>query len=87
MHNLHNRCRPCCRPPGDNTVELLKSLGADVVVTPAVLGVPDDYAEAVAGLPPPRLGLNCVGGSIATSVSRSSPEAPVFFFSHCCDFF
>ncbi|CAM9855640.1 unnamed protein product [Ectocarpus sp. 4 AP-2014] len=63
------------RPPGDNTVELLKSLGADVVVTPAVLGVPDDYAEAVAGLPPPRLGLNCVGGSIATSVAKQLDDS------------
>lgn len=80
MHNLHNRCRSC-RPPGDNTVELLKSLGADVVVTPAVLGVSDDYAKAVAGLPPPRLGLNCVGGSIATSVSRSSTEARVVYLA------
>lgn len=60
---------PLRRPPGDNTVELLESLGADVVVTPDVLGNPEDYARAVAGLPRPRLGLNCVGGSIATSVS------------------
>lgn len=56
-------------PPGDNTVELLKSLGADVVVTPVLMGNPEEYARAVAGLPLPRLGLNCVGGSIGTSVS------------------
>ena len=50
-------------------MELLESLGADVVVTPALLGNPKEYARAVEGLPRPRLGLNCVGGSIATSVS------------------
>lgn len=66
-------CPPCFektspRPPGDHTVKLLKSLGADVVVTPALLGNPDAYAHAVNGLAPPRLGLNCTGGSIAASV-------------------
>lgn len=65
------------RPPGDNTVELLESLGADVVVTPDVLGNPEDYARAASGLPRPRLGLNCVGGSIATSVSWTCrPSSP-----------
>ncbi|CAN0134379.1 unnamed protein product, partial [Hapterophycus canaliculatus] len=59
------------RPPGDDTVELLKSLGADVVVTPVLMGNPEEYAQAVAGLPLPRLGLNCVGGSIATSVAQA----------------
>ncbi|CAM9721865.1 unnamed protein product, partial [Sphacelaria rigidula] len=58
------------RPPGDHTVKLLKSLGADVVVTPALLGNPDAYAHAVNGLAPPRLGLNCTGGSIAASVAH-----------------
>lgn len=61
---------PSCRPPGDNTVEVLKSLGADVVVTPSLMENPDAYARAVAGLPLPRLGLNCTGGSIATSVGK-----------------
>eukprot|EP00752_Nemacystus_decipiens_P002076 g1987.t1 len=59
------------RPPGDSTIEMLESLGADVVVTPDVLGNPEEYARAVAGLPRPRLGLNCVGGSIATSVAEA----------------
>ncbi|CAM9549342.1 unnamed protein product [Scytosiphon promiscuus] len=59
------------RPPGDNTVELLKSLGADVVVTPVLMGNPEEYARAVGGLPLPRLGLNCVGGSIGTSVAQA----------------
>ena len=69
---------PARRPPGDNTVELLESLGADVVVTPDILGNSEDYARAVAGLPRPRLGLNCVGGSIATSVSRANrPSSPL----------
>ncbi len=64
---------PLRSPPGDNTVELLESLGADVVVTPTLLGSPEEYTRAVAGLPRPRLGLNCVGGSIATSVSALEP--------------
>lgn len=50
-------------------MELLKSLGADVVVTPTLLGNPDAYARAVTGLALPRLALNCTGGSIAASVS------------------
>ena len=49
-----------------------------MVVTPTILGNPEAYARAVGGLPLPRLGLNCVGGSIATSVSRSP-----FFFPSC----
>lgn len=57
-------------------MELLESLGADVVVTPALLGSTEEYARAVAGLPRPRLGLNCVGGSIATSVSAPEPAVP-----------
>lgn len=69
------RCEflPNYRPPGDNTVEVLKSVGADVVVTPALLANPEAYARAVSGLPLPRLGLNCTGGSIATSVSGLRP--------------
>lgn len=67
-------------------MELLKSLGADVVVTPALLGNPDAYARAVTGLARPRLALNCTGGSIAASVSVYDGVMPgvAFFFKQGC---
>ncbi|CAM9836674.1 unnamed protein product [Ascophyllum nodosum] len=65
------------RPPGDDTVELLKSLGADVVVTPSVLGNPEAFSRAVEGLALPKLGLNCTGGSIATSVALALDDGGV----------
>ncbi|KXZ41920.1 hypothetical protein GPECTOR_243g590 [Gonium pectorale] len=48
------------------TVSRLKSLGADLVTTEARLV--DDLKAS--GLPAPRLGLNCVGGSAAQAVTR-----------------
>ena len=58
-----------CRPNLKDAVKSLKDLGADIVVT-------DDFIKSaevkqiIADLPAPRLGLNCVGGEIATDLSR-----------------
>lgn len=44
----------------------LRGLGADVVASEEEA----KQALAAAGLPPPKLGLNCVGGSSATAVAK-----------------
>ncbi|KAG2496254.1 hypothetical protein HYH03_005850 [Edaphochlamys debaryana] len=54
------------RPDMEATVARLKGLGADLVTTEENLK--DDLAAS--GLPAPMLGLNCVGGSAASAVSR-----------------
>lgn len=59
-------------------MELLKSLGADVVVTPSILGDPEAYSRVVAGMAAPRLGLNCTGGSIASLVRGALPSSFVW---------
>jgi len=54
------------RPDWDDTVSWLKGMGADLVTT-------EDKAKkelAASGLPPPALGLNCVGGSAAAAVAK-----------------
>ncbi|KAL3151654.1 hypothetical protein ABBQ38_012642 [Trebouxia sp. C0009 RCD-2024] len=55
------------RPDMEEVEHYLKSLGADVVTT-------DDNLKAAlasAGLPRPKLGLNCVGGASSTAVAKS----------------
>jgi len=54
------------RPNWEETVSWLRALGADVVSTEA--RAKQDLKEA--GLPEPVLGLNCVGGSAATTVAK-----------------
>lgn len=55
------------RPNWDETVRQLKALGADVVTTEKEIAA----ATAAAGLPPPRLALNCIGGSEALAVAKA----------------
>lgn len=56
----------CARPDWEATVDWLKGMGADVVCREA-----DAKAAATAaGLPPPALGLNCVGGAAALAVAK-----------------
>lgn len=54
------------RPDWEATVGWLKGLGADVVTTEQRL----KGDVAAAGLPPPTLALNCVGGSSALAVAK-----------------
>lgn len=55
------------RPDWDEAVGLLKGLGADVVTTEQALRAD----VSASGLPAPRLGLNCVGGSAALAVAKA----------------
>lgn len=49
-----------------DTVSYLEGLGADLVATPETVR----EAAKSAGLPPPVLGLNCVGGEVATTMLK-----------------
>lgn len=55
------------RPDMDEVKTYLKSLGADVVTTDDKLKA----ALASAGLPRPKLGLNCVGGASSTALAKA----------------
>ncbi|KAI8465079.1 MAG: hypothetical protein J3K34DRAFT_438096 [Monoraphidium minutum] len=54
------------RPDWDATVAWLRGMGADVVASEQQC----KQELAQAGLPPPALGLNCVGGSAALAVAK-----------------
>lgn len=64
------------RPQLQETIDSLKSLGADVVVT-------DDFAcgkgmrDVMASLPKPLLGLNCIGGKTSLEISRMIADGGV----------
>ena len=57
------------RPGHEAVADQLRALGADVVLTEATVRSAEGKA-AVTALPPPRLGLNCVGGKAAGAVAR-----------------
>jgi trans-2-enoyl-CoA reductase len=54
------------RDDWDDTVQSLENIGADLVSTPK--NVREDAKSA--GLPPPKLALNCVGGETATTMAK-----------------
>ncbi|EGG24996.1 trans-2-enoyl-CoA reductase [Cavenderia fasciculata] len=54
----------------DETVDRLKKLGGDIVVSEEYVRTPE-YARLVADLPRPRLALNAVGGDSATELARN----------------
>ncbi|KAL2920090.1 mitochondrial 2-enoyl thioester reductase [Polyrhizophydium stewartii] len=58
------------RPNLDELVKQLKDLGADMVVTEEQLRLPETAKQIAALGPPPKLGLNGVGGKSATNLAR-----------------
>lgn len=61
------------RPDYAETVDTLKSLGADIVVNEEFVRS-SDFSSLVADLPRPKLALNAVGGQSATELARQLAE-------------
>ena len=61
----------------ESVSELLKGLGADLVVLDSYVDTPA-YHRLVADVDQPKLGLNCIGGKVATNVARVVAKGGTF---------
>ncbi|RKP36090.1 hypothetical protein BJ085DRAFT_14234 [Dimargaris cristalligena] len=69
------------RPDLDTTINHLKSLGADVILTAEQMGTADtrQYLKALGS--PIKLGLDCTAGKVASEIARAlGPGAPLVIY-------
>lgn len=55
----------------------LKGIGGDIVCVDSYVDTPD-FHRLLADLPAPKLGLNCIGGKVATNVARAVAKGGTF---------